>query len=265
MALESSGRLIYASAMPPPLSVAIICRNEARHIGDALASVAFADEIIVVDSGSTDGTVQIARAAGARVILRPWEGHIRQKNFAADQCAGPWILGIDADERVTSELRASIQREMENPRYEAYRVARLCWFMGRWIRHGGWYPDAKVRLWKQGAGRWGGYDPHDDVKVAGPVGRLDGDLQHYVYRDVQHNLETIARYSSILARELHERGRRAHLWDLVLRPPLVFFKKLILRHSFLDGIPGLVIATTSAFSVYAKYAKLWERQRGRNA
>jgi len=247
--------------MRPSLSVAIICKNEARNMGDALASVAWAEEIVVVDSGSTDETAALARAAGARVLEHPWEGHIRQKNFAAGQCAGPWILSIDADERVTPELRASIERELENPKFEAYRVSRLCWFMNRWIRHEGWYPDAKVRLWKQGAGRWGGYDPHDDVNVDGLVGRLDGDLHHYVYRDVQHNLLTIARYSSIMARELHQRGRRAHVWDLVLRPPLVFLKKLILRLSILDGFPGLVIATTSAFSVYAKYAKLWEMQR----
>ncbi len=247
------------------LSVAIITKNEARNLPDALASVAWADEIVVVDCGSSDDTCQIARAHAARVVEHPWMGHIQQKNFAAELCAEPWILSIDADERVSPQLRASIQQELESPRFGAYRIARRCFFMGRWINHSGWYPDAKVRLWRAGAGRWGGYNPHDDVKVDGPVGRLAGDLHHYVYRDVQHNLETIARYSSILADELLQRGQRAHLWDLLLRPPLVFLKKLILRLGFLDGKAGLVIALTSAYSSYAKYAKLWERQREKRA
>ncbi|MBE7561268.1 glycosyltransferase family 2 protein, partial [bacterium] len=183
------------------------------------------------------------------------------KNYAAEQCAGPWILSIDADERVSPQLAAAIQHELAAPRFSAYRIARRSYFMNRWINHSGWYPDAKVRLWRKGVGRWGGYNPHDDVKVAGPVGELCGDIHHYVYRDVQHNLETIARYSSIMADELYRRGRRARLWDLLFRPPLVFIKKLVLRLGMLDGRAGLVIALMSAYSSYAKYAKLWERQR----
>lgn len=251
--------------MREPLSVAVICKNEARTLRDALFSVAWADEIVVVDSGSSDETLEIARRHATRVVEHPWMGHIAQKNLAAELCAGPWILSIDADERTTPKLRESIEKELAAPRFAAYRIARRCFFMGRWINHSGWYPDAKVRLWRKGAGHWGGYNPHDDVKVREPVGRLDGDLHHYVYRDVQHNLETIARYSEILAEELEAQGRRARLADLALRPPLVFLKKLLLRRGFLDGKAGWVIALTSAYSSYAKYAKLWERQRGRRA
>jgi glycosyltransferase involved in cell wall biosynthesis len=245
------------------ISVAIICKNEERNLREALLSVKWADEIVVVDSGSTDSTSEIANELATRVVHHDWPGHIEQKNYAADLCEGPWILSIDADERVTPELRTSIEGILESPRpeYDAWRVARLCFYLGRWIRHSGWYPDAKVRLWKKGVGQWGGYNPHDDVKVECPAGRLDGDLKHYVYRDVQHNLETIASYSSILAEQLHKRGRRAHVLDMLFRPPWVFVKKLVFRLGILDGRAGLVIALCSAYSVFAKYAKLWELQK----
>jgi glycosyltransferase involved in cell wall biosynthesis len=247
----------------PLLSACIIARDEERDIGDCLESVSFCDERIVVDAGSRDRTVEIARAAGARVIVRGWPGHIAQKNFALEQATGEWVLAVDADERVTPELRAEIERELARPAvpFDGFSVPRRSFYMGRWIRHSGWYPDRKVRLVRRGRARWGGVDPHDRLECAGPVKRLRGDLLHYSYRDLAEHLRKIDAFTSIAAREKEARGARAFP-DIVLRPPAKFLKSYVWKLGLLDGLPGFVIAALGAYYVFLKYAKLIERRRG---
>lgn len=244
------------------LSACIITFNEERNIRDCLESVRFADEIVVVDSGSTDRTVEIARAMGARVIVKDWPGHIEQKNFAIDQAGGEWVLSIDADERVTPELRAEIEHALAEPQgYEGFSMPRLSFYLGRWIRHSGWYPDRKLRLIRRGRGRWGGVNPHDHLACDGPVRALRGDLLHYSYRDIADHLKTIDFFTTIAAREKHKRGARA-LPGMIFGPPLKFLKAYVLKLGFLDGLPGLVVAVLGSYYVFLKYAKLFELKRG---
>jgi len=244
----------------PKVSATVITLNERDNIRQCLETLSWADELIVVDSGSTDGTVEIAREYTDRVIHHDWPGHVQQKNYAIDQATHEWIFSLDADERVTPKLAEEIVRSLsaEQPEYDAYSVPRLAHYLGRYIRHCGWYPDRKVRLFRRDAGRWGGRNPHDSVKVACPVGKLGGDLIHYTYKDIAHNISTVNSFSGIGARELRDEGRRARLTDVTLRPAWAFTREYIIKQGFLDGRAGLVISTMTAYSVFCKYAKLWE-------
>jgi len=247
----------------PSISALIIARDEARNIAEAIRSVGFCDEVLVVDSGSTDDTVRIAEQAGARVLFNAWPGHVKQKNFAVQQARHDWVLSIDADERISPELAASIKAALaDEPRVAGFETARRAFYLGRWIRHCGWYPDWRVRLFRRDCGQWEGIDPHDIVKVNGPVQRLSGDILHYTYRDLSHHLQVIDRYTSIGAEQRAQRGRRAGLLDLLIRPPWTFIKKYVLKAGFLDGTAGLLICALSSYYVFLKYAKLWERGRG---
>jgi glycosyltransferase involved in cell wall biosynthesis len=247
-----------------PLTACIVTRDEEDRLGDCLASVAWCDEIVVVDSHSTDRTRDIAAAAGARVIERDWPGHVAQKEFAVRQARCDWVLCIDADERVSPELAKEIieLREAGFPERAGWEVPRVSEYLGRWIRHGTWYPDPKLRLFDRRRGRWGGRDPHDRVELDGPHGRLRGELLHHPYRSLDEHLATIDRYTTIMARQLHEAGRRAHLRDLVLRPPARFFVYYVVRGGWRDGWRGLLMAYLAAHYVRIKYAKLWILDRG---
>lgn len=245
------------------LAVTVITKNERDNIDRCLASVPFADEIVVLDSGSDDGTAEIARRYTDRVIETDWPGHVKQKQRAVDAASHDWILALDADEEVTPALAGSIQKALADPNPAgAYELTRKVFYLGRWIEHCGWYPEWRVRLFDRRQARWGGYDPHDRVETEGRVGRLDGDLNHYSYRDVAHHVSRINEYTTIMARELHERGRRAGLWSLVARPLFTFFKKYVLQLGFLDGAPGLVVCALASYYVFLKYLKLWEMRRG---
>ena len=248
----------------PKLSVTIITKNEAANIGDALASVAWADEIVVVDSESTDDTAAIARRHNARVDVRAWPGYVEQKNHAASLASHDWILSLDADERVTPELAAEIKAVMARPAdaigYDGFRVPRVNWHLGRWIRTTDWYPDDQLRLYDRRVGRWAGRYVHESVSVGGAVGRLRGELQHFAYRDLSDHLETIDRYTTEAAREMHERGRRAGLLQLAGHPPLAFLRNYLARGGIRDGMPGLVISAMNSYYVFLKFAKLWELQ-----
>jgi glycosyltransferase involved in cell wall biosynthesis len=246
----------------PKLSVTIITRNEAADIAAAIASVAWADDILVVDSQSTDGTADLARAAGARVIVRDWPGYIEQKNFAAMQAAHDWILSLDADERATPGLAREIQQTLEQPAHQAYQLPRVTWYLGQWIRATDWYPDYQTRLYDRRAARWTGRYVHEGVTVDGTLGRLRGDLQHFAYRDISDHLETIDRYTTLAARQMHEDGRRASPAALLLHGPLAFLRNYLLRGGFRLGTTGLVISTLNAYYVFLKFAKLWQWQRG---
>jgi glycosyltransferase involved in cell wall biosynthesis len=244
------------------VSVCIITRNEEANLPDCLASVRWAEEIVVVDSRSTDRTREIAAAAGARVIERDFPGHIEQKNFAVDQATHDWVLCLDADERLTPELTESIRAALEAPGDRpGFEFARRTFHLGRWIRHGGWYPDLKTRLFRRDRGRWGGLNPHDHLVLQGRPARLRGDLLHYSYRDLAAHVRQVDFFTTIAAREKRARGERFRLHRMVLRPPWKFFQMFVLRAGFLDGPAGLVLAATGAYYVLLKYAKLRELER----
>jgi glycosyltransferase involved in cell wall biosynthesis len=245
----------------PKVSVTVITKNEAADIGDALASVAWADEIVVVDSESSDDTVAIAKRFTERVVVRPWPGYPAQKNYAASIAANDWILSLDADERATPALGGEIRALMSAvPRESAFRIPRVTWHLGRWIRTTDWYPDFQTRLYDRRAAKWAGRYVHESVAAAGEVGRLRGELQHYAYRDIADHLETIDRYTTYAARQMHEDGRRAGMLDLIGHPPLAFLRNYILRRGVLDGGPGLIISALNSYYVFLKFAKLRELQ-----
>ncbi len=247
----------------PPVSVCVVALDEEANIEECLRSADFAQEWIVVDSHSKDRTRELAAARGARVIERDWPGHVEQKNFAIDQAAHDWVLCLDADERVSPELRASILGSLARPDLpDGFEMARRTWYLGRWIRHAGWYPDRKLRLFRRSRGRWGGVDPHDHVHVEGRVARLHGDLLHYSYRSIADHLRTIDSFTTIAAREKLAQGRSAGVTDLALRPIGKFLRMYVAKAGFRDGVPGFVVSVTGAYYVFLKYAKLWELSRG---
>lgn len=246
----------------PKLSVTIITRNEAAHIAAAIDSAAWADEILVVDCGSTDGTVEIARARGATVLSREWSGYVDQKNFAAARAGHDWIFSLDADERIPPPLASEIQALLSSePSKRGYRMPRVTFHLGRWVRTTDFYPDFQTRLYDRRAARWRGRHVHESVAVDGPVGRLQHELEHHSFRDLRDQIERLNHYTTLAARQMHEEGRCAGPLDLVVHPPAAFFRNYVLRRGFMDGMVGLTISATSAYSVFLKFAKLWELQR----
>jgi len=246
----------------PKISVTIITRNEAADIAAALDSVAWADERIVVDSCSTDDTVAIASRHGARVVSREWPGYVAQKNYAASIATNDWILSLDADERVPPELAAEITATLaQEPAARGYRVPRVTFHLGRWIRTTDWYPDDQLRLYDRRAAEWGGRYVHEGVIVKGPVARLRHELQHYAYRDIAEHLETIEHYTTLAAQQMFDAGRRATFFDVTVQPAFAFFRNYILKRGVLDGATGLIISRMNAYYVYLKFAKLRELQR----
>jgi len=244
------------------LSVTVITNNEAEHIDAALRSVAWADEIVVVDSHSTDDTVAIARQRAGRVLVRDWPGYIDQKNYAASVASHDWILSLDADERVTPALADEIQALLAaGPSASAFRIPRVTWHLGRWVRTTDWYPDYQLRLYDRRAAQWTGKYVHEAVTVRGSTGRLQGELQHYAYRDIADHLETIDRYTTLAARQMHEAGRRAGLLQIAGHPPLAFLRNYLAHGGIRDGVPGFIISSLNAYYVGLKYAKLWEIQQ----
>jgi glycosyltransferase involved in cell wall biosynthesis len=245
----------------PNISVTIVAKNEAADLGEALASVAWADEIIVVDSHSTDDTVAIARRHTDRVVVHDWLGHIEQKNYAASLASYDWILSIDADERVTPELAAEITAVLgSEPPQAAFRIPRVTWHLGQWVRTTDWYPDYQDRLYDRRRARWTGRYVHESLKADGSSGQLRGEIQHYAYRDIAEHLETIDRYTTLAARQMHEDGRGAGLLQLAGHPPLSFLRNYIARGGIRDGVPGFIISSMNAYYVFLKFAKLRELQ-----
>lgn len=250
----------------PKLSVTVVAKNEAADLGSALASVAWADEIVVVDSHSTDDTVAIARQHTDRVVVRDWPGYIDQKNYAASIASHDWILSLDADERVTPELAAELQAlKAGAPPEAAFRIPRVTWHLGRWIRTTDWYPDHQLRLYDRRSAQWTGRHVHEGLTVRGAIGQLRGELQHYAYRDIADHLETIDRYTTLAARQMHEEGRRAGFLQLAGHPPLAFLRNYIARGGVRDGVPGFIISSMNAYYVFLKFAKLREMDRVQGA
>jgi glycosyltransferase involved in cell wall biosynthesis len=245
------------------VSVTVITRNESGRIGDCLASVGWADEVLVVDSGSTDDTVARASAAGVRVLTHGWDGYAAQKNWAAAQASHDWILSLDADERVTPALAAEIRRRLDPaPAAAGFRMPRVTWHLGRWIRTTDWYPDYQLRLYDRRRAAWKPKPVHESVAADGLVETLSHDLQHFAYRDIAHHHATIDTYTTLAAREMFGEGRRAHAADLLLHPPAAFVRNYILRRGFTDGRAGLIISAMNAYYVFLKFAKLHELASG---
>jgi glycosyltransferase involved in cell wall biosynthesis len=243
-----------------PLSVAIITRNEAKNLPACLKSLSFAGQIVVVDSGSTDDTVKIAADFGCDVFIEPWRGFGLQKQYAIDQCANPWILVLDADERIPGETAQAIRNIISNPSTTAagFSFPRRNYFQGRWIRHAGWWPDRIVRLFRKGQGRMTPANVHEAVEVDGPVDPLDCPIEHYTESSLSQVLIKIDHYSTLGAEEAFREGKTASIWSAVIRGKLAFLHNYILRCGFLDGSQGITLALTDATNKFFKYAKLSE-------
>ena len=246
----------------PPATVTIITLNEGARLKDALESVSWADERIVVDSGSTDDTLAIAKAHADRVEMRPWSGYADQKNFAASLARHDWILSLDADERVSLALGDEIRHALSaEPPVRGYRMPRVTSYLGVWIRCTDWWPDWQLRLYDRRAGQWTRVNVHESVRLTGPMGRLHGELLHHPYADISEHLATIDRYTTIAAQELHAQGRRASWGRIALHPPLAFLRNYVLRVGFRQGTPGLVVSLLNSYYVLLKFAKLRELRR----
>ncbi len=245
---------------PVKISAVIITYNEEANIGRCLESLeGVANEIVVVDSFSTDQTAKICSQKDVDFIQHEFQGHIEQKNYAAARAGNDRLLSLDADEVLSENLRQSILSVKGNWQADGYRLNRLTNYCGRWIRHCGWYPDSRIRLWDRRKGRWGGVNPHDHVNMnpGCRISGLDGDLLHYSYPSIGHHISQINRFSDIAARAAFDRGRTSNiLFDICLNPTLTFFKKYLLKLGILDGYEGLVISVNTAYGKFAKYTKL---------
>jgi glycosyltransferase involved in cell wall biosynthesis len=258
------------------LSVAIITLNEADNLARTLASVRFADEIVVVDSGSTDRTVEIARSFGAKVFCEDWKGFALQKNSAIDKCAGTWVLSLDADEELTDELQAEIRTMLEadaqtTPQVDGYRLRLRHVFLGRWMRHGGYYPDMKLRLFRRvtssGTAHFTDRPVHESVTVAGRVETMTKDFLHHGYPNLEIYLEHMNRYSTLGGRIVAAKGKvsrswPAFVWNVALVPKLTFIWNYVFRLGFLDGREGLLLHLYHSAYISWKYAKAWRIGRG---
>jgi len=238
------------------ISATIITYNEERNLPRAIESLRCCDEILVVDSGSTDRTVELAERLGARVIEANWRGYAGQKNYASDQASHDWILSLDADEALSEDLEAEIwQLKKNGPTYDSYTVPRLAQYLGKWILYSGWYPDRKMRLFDRRKSCWVGDYVHESVKVNGTVGELKGNLLHYTCGSLTEHLKTMDRYTTLAAEEIVARKKHVGLRQLLLDPPWTFIKSYFFQRGFQDGIEGLAVAYMAAIYTFLKYAK----------
>jgi glycosyltransferase involved in cell wall biosynthesis len=245
----------------PRITAIVITKDNGRDIGDCLDSLAFCDERIVVDSGSSDDTVKIAREKGASVTFHEWPGFGPQKNFALSLAHGDWILWLDADERITPALTIAIKRAVESGAADGYEISRLSTFCGRPMRHSGWHPDYVLRLFRRGRGRFSDGIGHDHVICEGKVARVSGVILHFAVRRLEDSLERIERYSTIGAQTILESGRRVSFATGVARGLFAFFRTYVLRLGFLDGREGFLLAVANAEGTYYRYMKAWLKAR----
>jgi glycosyltransferase involved in cell wall biosynthesis len=241
------------------VSVYVLTHNNSRTIERCLKSLAWAEELVVVDSFSTDGTYEICQRYTDKVCRREWKGHRDQYQYAADLTHLEWIMFVDADEEVPLKLAEEIQRELDGGAEDlnGFFVYRRTYYLGRWIRFGGWYPDGEIRVYRRNRGRWEG-GLHAKVVVDGEVGSLKNQYLHYTYRDISDQIQTVDKYSRIAAEDLAQAGEKFSLLKLLFHPPFRFVKEYIFKSGFRDGLPGLIIIVTTMFYVFIKYAKLWE-------
>lgn len=246
-------------------SVIVITKNEAHNIAECLSSVSFCDDLIVVDAESTDGTAAIAKDHSARVFVRRWEGFSAAKQFGATQSRHPWILWLDADERVLPELAEELKQLIpKDPAEAAFTVARRAYFLGRWIKHSGWYPGRVARLFRKDRASLNDAAVHEGLQVNGAVGALNHDLLHFTDPNIYHYFAKFNRYTTLASGELERKGKSFAVSDLIIRPWWQFIRMYLLRLGFLDGRQGLLLALFSSAYVFTKYAKLWERRTNNN-
>ncbi len=244
------------------LSVAIITHNEEKDIRDCLESVKWADEIVIVDSFSNDRTVEICREYIDKVYQREWSGFSNQKNNAIDLTTNQWVLIVDADERITEGLRLEITEILKNsPDLDGYFIPRKSYFLGRWIRYSGWYPDYSVRLFRKDKGRFEQREVHESVRIDGKTGKLKNPLEHYTYRSLSEYIKRMDKYSTLAANEMVRMGKKAGIGSIISRPIFTFLRMYILRQGFREGIYGLLLAILYSYYTFAKYAKLWEMEK----
>ena len=248
-----------------PVSACVMAYRDEATLEACLASLAFCREIVVVvDDKSDDDSEEIARRFATRVVRHPYEGDVEQKRYTAGLAAEQWVLCVDADEVVSPALAASIRAALASPRADGFEMNRVAWHLGRWVRHGDWHPDWKLRLFRRGRARFVGTNPHGRAVLDGSVARLDGDLEHYSFRDLDDQLRRIDAHTSEAAAALYRARRAPRGSDLWLRPPARFLRSYVLKGGFLDGWVGFVVAATVAWSVFLKYLKLrehWRQQR----
>jgi glycosyltransferase involved in cell wall biosynthesis len=249
------------------ISAAIVCYNEERNIERCLKSLGWADEIVIVDSFSTDGTVDICKKYTDRVYQREWPGINKQKEYSVSLAENEWVLVIDADEAVSKELGDEIMHRLSADRggYDGYFMKRHTFYLGRWINHCGWYPDYKLRLFKKDKGYFAGADPHDECFVDGKTTRLKGDLLHFTYQNISHQLKTIDSFSDTASSEMLKKGISLVLPKMIFKPPVKFFETYIYKLGVLDGLPGFIISVLSSYYIFIKFAKLWEKTRLKDA
>jgi glycosyltransferase involved in cell wall biosynthesis len=246
-----------------PISLIVITLNEERNLKRCLQAADFCAEIIIVDSGSTDGTLRIAELANARIFHRPWSGYGDQKNFGTAQASYEWVLCLDADEVISPELRSAIERRFRTlPAEDAFELNRHSYYGTALINHSGWYPQWRMFLYKKSKARWSGFEPHVVVQFDGRLKtRLAGDLFHYTYSDIRQQLQKNITAAHDAARAMHAKGERARYCDLLCRGPWAFFRAWVLQRGFLDGYYGFVIAVAASYYTFSKYAMLRELQR----
>jgi glycosyltransferase involved in cell wall biosynthesis len=238
------------------ISATVITYNEERNLPRAIESLRCADEIVVIDSGSSDRTVEIAEKLGARVVECPWPGYANQKNRAAEEASNDWILSIDADESLSESLEAEIwQLKKNGPQFDAYTMPRMAQYLGRWIRHSGWYPDRKVRLYHRAKAKWVGEFVHESVKAEGSVGDLESNLLHFTCNSLSEHLKTMDWYTTLAAEQMLAAREKPSFARMLLDPPWVFFRTYVVKLGFLDGVEGLAIANMAALYNFVKYAK----------
>ena len=260
----------FAKILAMKISAVIIACNEEEKIADAIRSVEWADEVLVVDSESTDRTREIAESLGAHVTIRPWPGFARQKQFGVDAAAHDWILSLDADERISTELREQIQKiqhRSDGQTADGYRMPRLSYYMGRAIRHCGWYPDWQLRLFDRRKGKWKDVLIHESVEMANDsnVGKLSGDIIHFTGEDALHHHEMIGkRYAPLAARQMFDDGKRTSPATIATAGMIAFISTYFLKLGFLDGLPGFCIARFASHHAFLKHLFLWELQDGRS-
>src|ERR1700674_1377913 len=238
------------------ITATIITLNEERNIARAIESLRCCDEILILDSGSTDRTEELAANLGARVIEAGWRGYAGQKNWAAEQATHDWILSLDADEALSEALEAAIWNlKKTGPQYDAYTMPRQAQYLGRWILHSGWYPDRKVRLYHRLKARWVGDFVHESVQPKGRVGHLQANILHFTCDSLSEHLRTLDRYTTLAAEELVSRKVKVPTWKMIVDPPWTFVKAYFFQRGFLDGVEGLIIGYMAAFYTFLKYAK----------
>ncbi len=244
-----------------PVSVVIAAKNEERNIEDALGSVSRFREIIVIDDFSEDSTAEIAKKYTGNIFQIKWQGYAKQKQSGIDKASLPWVLVLDADERVTDALADEIGTAIKSPAYQAYYIPRKNFFLGRWIRHGGWWPDYTLRLFRKDAAHMEQRQVHEKIITDGKTAYCKNPMEHYTYREISDYIKKMDTYSALAAKELHKNGTRFRFYQLIVKPPATFFRMFILQQGCRDGFHGFVLAVLYSFYTFLKYLKLWEIEK----